>query len=235
MDAYDLQARHAPALLTILPIVLVLAAIAPRFQSAIVIPAAISAVVLTGLQYWLARIARTKGSGIEADLYFKWNGKPTTAMLRHADERINQHTKLAYHAGLERLCARFQAPTAAEERADPLGADAMYETAIDELRRRAKEQAVPAVHRENISYGFARNLFGLKAWGISIAGGCLLATLVIIGLRTNWQFYLATQIEIGLVVILSLYIGAWILGVTDRFVRVQAEGYSRALLETIPT
>ncbi len=233
MDAYDLQARHAPAALTILPIILLLAGLIPQFQASTVLPGVAGVAALSALQVWLARLARTNGVRIEPDLYFRWGGKPCTAMLRHSDVRVNEHTKRRYHAALESICPQFRAPTPESERADYLAADALYETAVDELRRRAKARKIEAVHRENISFGFARNLLGLKPWGISIAILSFSVALAFIGNRANWQPDGITQVEAGVLVILALDIAAWILGVTENLVRAQAEGYCRALFETI--
>ncbi|HZL38792.1 MAG TPA: hypothetical protein VFC45_00725 [Pseudolabrys sp.] len=87
--------------------------------------------------------------------------------------------------------------------------------------------------RENISYGFTRNLLGLKPFGISIAVSTLIFFLLIF-----WRdYYVETKtpssIEFALAAILIIDSIGWILFVTPKLVRNQAEAYAIALFETI--
>ncbi len=235
MDAYDLEARHAPAVLAVLPLILLAVVTVPDVRASLALPAVFAAAVIAAIYGLLARVARARGRDREVELYETWGGNPTTAMLRHRDTRLNQHTKQRYHERLRALGPSVRIPTPAEEQADPTGADALYESAMDEVRVRAKKTKNPAVHRENISYGCARNLLGLKPLGIGITLLCLALLTLTIWARTG-GILAATQVAdaaIGAILLLGLL--ASLILVTPRMVRHQAEAYAKALLETVET
>jgi hypothetical protein len=233
MDAYDLQARHAPVVLTLCPLVLLAAVLIPEFQSSIALPAAFAATAVAGVYALLSRVARARGRQLQERLYRRWGGLPTTYMLRHRDLQINTHTKERYHAGLRALGAVFVIPTAAEEEADPAGADARYASAVDEIRRRAKRAGDVGVRRENISYGFTRNLLALKPLGLLISLGCLAALSSYLFIRGGGSWAAVRPIEIALTAFFVIDLLAWLLLVTPALVKQQAEAYATALFETI--
>jgi hypothetical protein len=134
--------------LTVLPLALLAAVMVPELRTSLVLPAAFASVFVAAVYALLTRVARARGREREIDLYRAWGGKPTTAMLRHRDNRLNQHTKERYHDRLRALGPPYRIPTAAEEEADPAAADARYESAMDEVRRRAKVANISSVHRE---------------------------------------------------------------------------------------
>jgi hypothetical protein len=124
-------------------------------------------------------------------------------------------------------------PTAEEETADPTAADARYESAVDEIRRRAKAAGNAAVLRENINYGFSRNLLALRPYALS--GAILCAAIFVakawyVGGRT-WNAILT--VDRTPVFLLAAYTAAFLLLVRKSVVRHQAEAYASTLLETI--
>lgn len=233
MDAYDLQARHAPVLLTVLPLVILAVRLVPDFQSSLALPTAFAAAVVVAVYGLLARFARARGRTREVRLFADWGGKPTTAMLRHRDTRINRHTKERYHAGLRALGAAFSVPTAGDEQRDPASADERYESAMDEIRRRAKIARDKAVHRENISYGFYRNLLGLKPLGMGLAMACLVVLVAFDWSVVGDDWAAISPVSVGGLVLLVLDLGVWAFLVTAGQVKHQAEAYATALFETI--
>jgi hypothetical protein len=145
---------------------------------------------------------------------------------------LNPQTKLIYRQRLRRLGDAFPIPDEQEEQRDPSGSDIKIGAAMDEVRRRAKAQAVKSVHRENINYGAARNAFGLKPFGL---GACVLAaaTLAFVVVRRNpvSPSPLEIAVALGLVVIASI----WLLACRANGVRHHAEAYALALFESIET
>src|SRR5581483_8059935 len=91
--------------------------------------------------------------------------------------RVNPQTKMIYRERLRRLGSSFPIPGEDEERVDRVAFDIKIGAAIDEVRRRAKEKGIKAVHRENINYGAARNAYGLKPYGL---GACAIAATTLI-------------------------------------------------------
>jgi hypothetical protein len=231
-DRYDIEARHAPAALAVLPAVVVGFYLVPEFTTSIVLPASFAAVAIAAIYALLARATRVRGREIQEKLYASWGGTPTTTMLRHSDHRLPGPTKTRYHDQLRQLGKDFKIPTAAEEAADPKGTDEMYASAVDELRRRAKAAGVQSVHRENISYGFARNLLGLRPLGIGICIAALAVLLAALWMRTGGDLKEFSSLDVGIIAILIVDLLAWAILVTANFVRHQADAYAGALLET---
>jgi hypothetical protein len=153
-------------------------------------------------------------------------------MLRHRDSRINQHTKARYHARLRALGPSFTISTAAEEQSDPRAADELYTSAVDEVRRRAKVVKDLSVHRENVSYGFTRNLLALKPIGLALSGGALIVFIAVIFLRGGSWATVGSS-DVTLAAALSLYTVAWLFLVRQTLVLHHAESYALTLFEFI--
>jgi hypothetical protein len=230
VDTYDLQARHAPFVFAILPVALVIIILVPGLSEMKFTAGSIAGLLMAATPLVAARFARAAGRARQNTLYHGWGGMPTTAMLRYRDERLSTHTKNVYRERLRRLGSNFLIPTEQDEQLDPLAADSKIAAAIDEIRRRAKERGIKAVHRENINYGAARNAYGLKPFGLAACGASIGALAVIIALRGGFAPTSAEQaIAIAIVVISA----AWIFGSTPDSVRQHGEAYALALFEAI--
>lgn len=234
MDRYDLQARHLPVAVALLPVAVLAVAIIPDLAASPWLPA-FGMVGLSGVYWILGRYARARGRVIEIGLYESWGGKPTTALLRHRDPRLSSFTKEIYHNRLRKLGKPFVIPTVDEEISDPAKADSRYEAAMDELRRRAKASKDPVVLRENINYGGARNLLALKPLGIGVALLCLMILIVTAGERSRWIPDLLRMTEIVCAVVLVADLLGWILIVKADLVKHQADAYAYALIESAET
>jgi hypothetical protein len=230
MDAYDLQARHAPVVFSALPIMLVALALVPGLGEAKLQAGSIGLLLLVALGFVATRLARAAGRARQDQLFASWDGMPTTAMLRFRDTRLNPQTKKIYRDRLSHLGAQYPIPDEEEERRDPAGADIKIGAAIGEVRERAKRKAIKAVHRENINYGAARNAYGLKPFGL---GACLIAaaalTLAIV-LRAQ---VIPTALDITVGMAIVVIAGTWLLACTAERVRHHGEAYALALYEAI--
>jgi hypothetical protein len=201
MDAYDLQARHAPFVFTLLPAVLVAIAMVPALGQTKVATGSIVFIILAAIPLVGTRIARSAGRARQNALYAAWAGMPTTAMLRYRDTRLNPQTKRIFRERLGRLGASFPIPDEDEEQHDPDGADVKIGAAMDEIRRRAKAKGIKAVHRENINYGAARNAYGLKPFGLAT---CLISAMVLmisIAMRGGFS-PTALELVVGMVILI---------------------------------
>ncbi len=232
MDAYDLQARHAPVVFAILPIVLVAIVLVPGLGQMKIAAGSIAFILVAALPFVATRIARSAGRARQNNLYIAWGGQPTTAMLRYRDTRVNGQTKKVYRERLKRLGTNFPIPDESEERRDPDGADLKIGAAMDEVRRLAKHQGVKAVHRENINYGAARNAYGLKPFGLAACAIAAIALALAVGVRGGFS---PTPLEIVVAMVFAVIAGVWIFGCTTDTVRHHAEAYALALFEAIET
>jgi hypothetical protein len=162
---------------------------------------------------------------------------PTTIVLRHRDTFFDAVTKRRYHEAFEKLVGIVM-PTAAEEASDPSAADAAYiATArkLRELTRRDKDLLL----RENIAYGFHRNMLGMKPVGILTSICALLWSLFLAGVLNldPFRVNLAAVRDIGLPALLTFLVSiamltAWIVYFNKSAVRRIGFTYAERLFET---
>lgn len=226
-DEYDLKARWLPTLASLLPAVLVAAASISEIADGKFGTGPIGGAVLLIVQFVGMWIVRAVGKSRQAALFKAWGGTPTTAMLRHRDDRLNPHTKLRLHDQLRRLGPGFVIPTAAEEMDDPAAADLLYEAAVYELRKRVKATGIKPVHRENIGYGGARNFYGIKSFGLFMCA----ASLLVLGVEIWRQDFGTAPGEIGAAFAIIIIAIAWVFGCRSGMVKIHAESYAYALFE----
>lgn len=178
-DPYERQARVIPGLLTALPILIPLVCVyGPKH------PILVSVVALLagcGATFALANVARGLGKKLEVKLVKNWGGMPTTIALRHSDNFLDSISKREYHSTISSKLA-IKMPTIEEEIANPHQADDAYIGATKKLRELTRSNK-QLLLKENIAYGFHRNMLAMKPVGIitSIAGlvyGLLIAKVV---------------------------------------------------------
>jgi hypothetical protein len=103
--------------------------------------------------------------------------KFTTILLRHRDPTISTATKKTYHAFLKKASKR-SLPSLENEQTNPVEADDCYRGAVDWLLEATRsEKRFPLVRAENISYGFRRNLLGLKPPAVILIALCVAANV----------------------------------------------------------
>jgi hypothetical protein len=176
LDPYERKARLFPGLLVALP--LGIAVLSASGSVSLLLKAATSLMIACGVPFLLSSITRDAGKKLEARLFIKWGGMPSTQLLRHTDSHFDVHTKRRYHDFLE-AGTKVSMPSLEGEHADPVRADEAYRAAGIWLRSQTKNvKEFPHVFKENLAYGFRRNSTGLKYIGFFLALACLLALLV---------------------------------------------------------
>jgi hypothetical protein len=170
-DSYSRQARLYPSLLLILPIPVVVIAAQPDLLTSRSTGAMVGLLATCGVLYLMTSVVRSLGKAIEPHLLVKWNGWPTTEILRHSGP-LNTYTRRRYHKYLEEHVPDCHMPTAADELNNLAQADRHYDSAIIWLKELARGNDFPLVEKENAQYGFRRNLLGARPIGILISLGC---------------------------------------------------------------
>ena len=149
-----------PSLLVVLPVFVTVVLWLPKVWTllgglAVIISAC-------GLTLLLAELARFQGRKVEREMIAANGEKFTTILLRHRDSTISTATKKTYHGFLMKSSKR-KLPSVESEQIDPVAADDCYRGAVEWLLEATRsEKRFPLVRAENISYGFRRNLLGLK-------------------------------------------------------------------------
>ena len=162
-------------------------------------------------------------------------GEPSVALMRHADTRIDPYTKARYRGFLKSELKDLKFPTAEEERADRSRADAAYESVTAWLLTRTRDtQKFGLLFRENISYGFRRNLWGLKQIGLAIALGASISSATIA--YRLWAVGATPSVEVAILTAIAWMLAVfWIVVVTSSWVRIPADAYGTQLLAACDT
>jgi hypothetical protein len=224
-DEYSLNARVRPALLALLPPVAFLYLVFPQLYG--VLAGAAGVFVVFGLVTVLAHFCRSAGKTAEQKLFTAWGGIPTTIMLRHRDVYFDPITKGRYHRFVAKNIEGWAAPSAEEELHDPHEADKKYDSAVRWLLEYTRDQKqYPLLFKENISYGFRRNCYGIKWLAASLA---LLPIAVFIpNFVIDGSSYIdgSTPNAWVLICLSALMFFWWIFVVKDAWVKDAAIGYA---------
>lgn len=231
MDQYDRNARLKPALLVVLPVALAVVALAP--DAVLGWGGGIALIIQAGGSFLVAQIVGDIGKRKEPKLFEYFGGRPTELLLSH----VHAPNKVALadrHAKLAKLFPKIRIPTAAEEKKDSKGAFEIHTACCDKLRGlvRAQKDKFPLVHRENINYGFRRNLWGIKPFGIvaTVIAAIIVAAEMAGSVMAHEEVRLVQPVVAGINVLLLL---VWIFIATRDWVKRAAVLYAERLLESL--
>ncbi|WP_159731610.1 hypothetical protein [Methylosinus sp. Ce-a6] len=232
IDHYTFNARVLPALIIAAPIAMILFTWLPNSLFAddetwvkSLTKGAFASGVATAVAFALAQWIRNAGKRLEDGLLPKWDGLPSVCFLRHRDKAIDAVSKDRYHRRLVELGAVASMPALTDELRDPVGSDAFYMSASTWLRTNTRdEKKFSLLYKENVNYGFHRNLLAGKTIGLAL---CVAAAC-----SSGFAFYLgkspvAESLVTGIIfVYLNSAIGE------QALYRVACE-YAKRLLEAI--
>ena len=238
LNPYDRKARLRPALLCALPVFVSVVLMIPDFGP---IWAAVGGLILyCGGTMFLTQIGRDRGKALEPMLFQLWGGKPSVAMLRHRDTRLPKSTKKRYHAFLNRAVPGLKLASLKDEQESPEKADDGYEGATSWLLANTRDRELfDLIFRENINYGFRRNIWALKPWAFVVEGLAIFLVAVIV--YNSWTGEIATTIQtIGMqvwmsVALIIVHIFAFSFKIRRKWIQLTAESYAQQLLAACDT
>ncbi|MDH0081393.1 hypothetical protein [Stutzerimonas stutzeri] len=162
-DPYERKARVIPGLLVSLPLLVPLLCVYGAKHP--VLTGVIGLLGGCGAIYALASVARGRGKKLEEKLLKQWGGMPTTLALRHRDKFLDSISKQRYHNDIS-LKLGIEMPSKQDEASDPDKADDIYIGATKRLRELTRDNK-NLLLKENIAYGFHRNMVAMKFVGIT--------------------------------------------------------------------
>lgn len=226
-DHYSFRARLQPALLNLLPAAIgIFAWTGPgvKWQSALW-----TLFGTAGGTYFLAILARNFGKKIEPGLWQSWGGAPTTQMLRHSGP-ANPVMRERWHNYLSKLLGK-PFPTTQEEAADFARADDIYNAAVKlQIGKTRDTKKYSLLFKENMHYGFCRNLYAMKATGIffSVLG-------VIASVFAGIWFIHSSNPQITpwvCAAVNAMFLFWWLFTIKSSWVKIPAFAYAERLLES---
>jgi hypothetical protein len=228
-DRYNREARLAPALLVALPAALALFAWLPALR--MVGPSLVALLGFCGGIVWLSHLARDRGKALESKLFRDWDGMPSTAMLRHRDDRLPAPLKARYKACLHKHLPDLAFPSVEEEEKDPAATDAIYASAGAWLLSQTRDRTrFGLLFEENVNYGFRRNFWALKPEALLVGSVSLLISATAIAVEYARAGVVPTSeaaVATGLLVLYILFVA---LRVNTAWVRLAADAFGRQLL-----
>ena len=220
-----MQARLLPMFVLLLPLGLLLLAWYPTTSvwldalEALGLP-----IVLTAL---LSQLGRDLGKKKEPALFMEWGGMPTDRILSFSKTFLDGATFARYRTKLSTLLLSVQFLDEAQELAAPDAALQVFRTCTNFLREKTRDHGKFAlVFAENVNYGFRRNLWAMRAAGVTISAIATIGAAVPILLMPENPI---SPLEVVAIVVNACLLVFWLLRINKNWVRVTAEEYAKQL------
>lgn len=233
MDKYSIVARIYPMILFYLPLNVIMIVIVWDFQDYFHYAIPVGFVGIIG--YLTSHLGRDAGKTKEAKLWSDWGGAPTTQLFRWSDQKIDLFTKRRSHIKMEQLCPIGNIIDENYEVNNSLLADQVYKSWTVYLLGKTRDTTkFSLIFKENIAYGFRRNLWGLKTYSICLILLLMIATFCYFGYTLGiWKIEFMPKIFFVSEIYLSFFLLFWILRVTENWVKLVAFSYAERLHESI--
>ncbi|RST84688.1 hypothetical protein EJC49_19570 [Aquibium carbonis] len=178
LDAYIIRARLFPAILAISPFIALIAVTVS--WDTLSLPQVITTVAVGVLFFAFADLARRMGKRTEKNIFKATGGIPSNTLLMRSDKTFDPTTQERYRKFVSELIGE-RAPTAKQEAQDPAAARAYYIRADNWLRENTRDHGqFKLLFEENVTYGFRRNLYGIKWAALALNLAVLMACGVIL-------------------------------------------------------
>lgn len=227
-----------PAFFSVLPFVLTMLAWCPSSKS--ILGGSLTVLISFGVMTFISTLISNLGNRCQKNLFSIWGGAPTTAILRHRNQVLDKYTKQRYHKWLDGKIDGLNLPKVEDEIKDQSDADLKYQSAINFLREFTRDKTkYPAVYRDNVAYGFARNLLSIRVMGLLVALMC-----VVINLYFVWPVLVLAKGEADGIILSNYLLGlgagltsvvfvlAFLLVINNNFVKERGFRYAKTLLES---
>ena len=228
LDIYNLRARLLPAVIGIAPAIAV-AAISISW-SEVSLPQVIATAAVAVLFVAASDIARRMGKRFERNMFVSTGGRPIMTLLRHADPVLETRTKERYRAYLAKQLGEAP-PSAEEEERDPAAADAFYDRCGVWLREHTRDKSkFRILFEENMTYGFRRNLYGLRWLGLALNALVVAVCVYLLSPYGTWISETTRSEIFAVLTIAAIHALYFLLFVTRLSVEEASNQYARQLV-----
>ena len=230
-DNYTLKARFYPVIILFFPLILLGVFYSFEFKTAIHLMSSLG--LVGALIYLFSQLGRDSGKLKEPALWQSWGGSPSTQILRLKNTIIDQHTKKRYHQKLQSLCPISVPPDINMESVEPERADEIYRAWTKYLISQTRDaQKFSLLLKDNISYGFRRNLWGLKRYAIISIISMILINYLVWGIKNKtYNPLLFSESFIYSSCALIMILLFWIIAIKASWVKMPAFSYAERLCE----
>lgn len=230
-DNYSLKARYFPVIIFLFPIAVIGFFYSLQFDSIFHFMASLG--VVGALTYLFSQLGRDQGKLKEPSLWESWGGMPSIQLLRLRDPHFDKYTKQRYHQKLQTLCPVPSVPDAGMENNDLQAADDVYHSWTKYLISQTRDtKKFTLLYKENVSYGFRRNLWGLRPLALAFSICLLIANYFFFALTLGTfnpgafpNSFIYSSMSLLLIILF------WLFVVTKRWVRLVAFSYAERLCE----
>lgn len=223
-DTYPFLARVQPVLIALAPLFILGILFSFEFEKYIHILTSIG--IYSVMSFVIAELGRDSGLKKQSALWASWGGAYTIQLLRWENQLLPRQTKLDYYSRLEK---KYSLSDPFDCKSDNDDIFAFWSGNLREQTRDKKKY--PLVYAENVSYGFRRNLLGMKSLGITLIIICS-SSMVVYYYTELQNFNLICYPLIFWYNLISdgLLLLFWTLIVNSEWVKLAAIAYATRLL-----
>ena len=156
-------------------------------------------------------------------------------MFRLSNIIIDQYTKNRRHQKLSQLVTNTNTFDISYEKQNSEDADSVYKSWTAYIISKTRDvHEFPLIFKENMSYGFRRNLWGLKPAALVVISLLIIGTYLYFGIFFSmWELMLMPSNFFITEIVLTAFLLFWLIIVTKKWVSIPAFAYAARLHEAI--
>lgn len=230
-NKYSLYARLYPMIILFLPFIVIGIAFSIEYKNLLQILTTLG--VTTALSYLFSNLGRDMGKRKENKLWDKWGGMPTVQLMNYNNSIIDIITKQRYHSKMMELLPVDRTINFVDANKKLL--EDIYLSWTKYLITHTRDiKKYPLLFNENISYGFRRNLWGLKAISIILISLSIVFNYLFQAINHGFDKFIAFPIEFYISqTILFILLFFWIFVIKPNWIKIPAFAYAERLFEAI--
>lgn len=233
MDRYTITARFYPMVLFYLPVMFMFLIVGWDITKYVQYGISIGSAGM--LTYLLANIGRDAGKSKEQKLWNSWGGAPTTQLFRWSNTIIDPYTKARNQQKMQLLFPVQHIMDANFEMTNPIEADHVYKAWTGYVINHTRDtNKYSLVFRENMSYGFRRNLWGLKPFALILIFMLAIGNYFYFGfLLSDWRLICFPFLFFVIEFLLLTLACFWVFIVTKKWISIPGFAYGERLHQAI--